>query len=624
MLNMKKSILIISLLAMFFAGQSQAFLDKAAVDGRVDSVRAAIDLPQQFTGQGVIIGVTDWGFDYTHPVFYDTLMQHYRVLRAWDQFRTSGPAPEGYDYGTEIIGQEALLSFKCDTSNVYDSAYHGTHCAGIAGGAGAGTQYRGVAVDAEFLFVTVSLTDQEVIDAWRWMYDVAQQEGKRLVVSMSWGLYWLDNMDGTGPLAEEMQRLTDLGVVFVTSGGNNGDENDHFKHTFTQQDTIRTQFVFPFSSIGSSITMMGTSGYPFSFSLFAMDNNCNIVAETPFHSTNNDGIFENWLVVNGDSVYYAFMADSANMYNNRPQVQLDVAQNNNYKFGLAVASAGGDFHAWNMALIETKYGNWGGAFVKPSVHPDWVDVDPFYGISTPGNIDCAITVAAHRARYQAPIGSMVGGEIANFSSPGPGFGQTMKPDISAPGKDVVSALSSYTNGYSGSYAKTIQFNGRDYRFVSLSGTSMACPFVAGVAALVLQVNPYLSSDQVKSILLETATQDRFTEEAGPIRFGHGKVNAYQAVLRALSTVGVNHYVSPKESNYTVFPNPASHQCYITANTESQFVNCQIFDLSGRMIRQTVLVPGVNNVNLNGFAPGCYLMKITDDSTVITKKLVVGR
>jgi subtilisin family serine protease len=151
---------------------------------------------------------------------------------------------------------------------------------------------------------------------------------------------------------------------------------------------------------------------------------------------------------------------------------------------------------------------------------------------------------------------------------------------------------------------------------------MSCPFVAGVVALVLQVNPNLSVDQVKQILFETAYNDQFTEEAGVLRFGHGKVNAYQAVMQALTTVGVEHYVSPKESTYTIFPNPANNQCFITANTESESVNCQIFDLSGRIVQQLTLTSGVNPLNLQNLTPGCYLLKITDNKTVITKKLVV--
>ena len=614
---------MLGLLVLAMMGNAQALLHRAAEDARLDSVRQGINLPQEFTGEGVIIGITDWGFDYTHPVFYDTNMIHYRVLRAWDQFKTSGPAPAGYDYGTEYVGAEALLNAQCDTSNVYDYAYHGTHCAGIAGGGGAGTIYRGVAVDAEFLFVSVNLTDQQVIDAWRWMYDVSQQEGKRLVISMSWGLYYLDNMDGTGPLAEEMQRLNDLGVVFVTSAGNNGDEKDHLMHTFTQQDTIRTYFSFPSSSIGSRITMMNGANQPFSVSLFAMDHSYNILAETPFYATSDGGLVNTQLVVGTDTIHYWFEAEASNEYNQRPGVQLRVAKNNGHKLGLAVAANGGEFHAWNMALIETDYGNWGGSFTKPGQHPDWIQGDALYGISTPANIDCSIAVAAHSPRYTAPSGNVVGGAIASFSSSGPGFHSVNKPDISAPGKSIVSSISSYTNTYTGTYTTSVNFNGRTYRFAPLSGTSMAGPFVAGVAALILQVNPYLSAAQVKDVLLQTAYNDQFTEQSGPLRFGSGKVDAYHAVLSALTTVGIDDYVVNKESLFTVFPNPASGQCFVTANTESDHSLCQLMDMAGRIVSQATLTPGVNTLNLQHLTPGCYVMKITDEGTVVTKKLVIS-
>lgn len=624
---MKKGLLFVCLITLMTMTNAQALLHRAAVDGHVDSVRMAIDLPQEFTGQGVIIGITDWGFDYTHPVFYDTLMQHYRVLRAWDQFKTSGPAPEGYNYGTEYVGQEALLAAQCDTSNIYKYAYHGTHCAGIAGGAGAGTIYRGVAVEAEYLFVTVSLTDQEVIDAWRWMYDVAQQEGKRLVISMSWGLYYLDNMDGTGPLAEEMQRLNDLGVVFVSSAGNNGEENFHISHTFTQQDTIRTQFTFAPSSTsatctGADITMISSENTPFSFSLMVMNPALNVLEQTAFFTTNSDAVADSFLIVNTDTIFYRYEIQSNTPYNHKPVVQFRVMKSPAYRFGLAIAAESGEFHAWNLAHIETNYGNWGGEFKKPSNHPDWIEGDPEYGISAPANIDCAISVASHLSRYKAPAGIYVGGTISSFSSYGPGFGQSMKPEISAPGSNVVSSLSSFTNTFSGTYVKTIHFNDRTYHFVSLSGTSMSCPFVAGVAALVLQANPFLSASQVKEILLETAYNDEHTEEAGVIRFGHGKVNAYQAVLRALSTVGVEDHTAAQEPLYTVYPNPAQGQCFVTANTESMNTRCQVIDLSGRIVLQTTLTPGVNTLNLHALTPGCYLMKIIDDKTVTTKKLII--
>ena len=82
------------------AGRISPNLDKAVKDLRADSVHAGIGLPQGYAGKDVFIGVTDWGFDYTHPVFYDTLQQQHRIYAAWDQFKTSGPAPNGFSYGT--------------------------------------------------------------------------------------------------------------------------------------------------------------------------------------------------------------------------------------------------------------------------------------------------------------------------------------------------------------------------------------------------------------------------------------------------------------------------------------------------------------------------------------------
>lgn len=102
---MRKTVFSILFLLCFAVTMGQGWLNKAIPDGRVDSVWQAINLDQAFTGKGVIIGVTDWGFDYTHPVFYDTNMVNYRVLRAWDQFKQNGPAPAGFNYGTEYVGR---------------------------------------------------------------------------------------------------------------------------------------------------------------------------------------------------------------------------------------------------------------------------------------------------------------------------------------------------------------------------------------------------------------------------------------------------------------------------------------------------------------------------------------
>jgi len=92
-------------------------------------------------------------------------------------------------------------------------------------------------------------------------------------------------------------------------------------------------------------------------------------------------------------------------------------------------------------------------------------------------------------------------------------------DIMAPGVNVRSSVSgrSWSRGHSQSW----------------SGTSMASPHVAGVAALVIATNPQLSPDQVKDILKSTAQPPQTPNDEN--QYGAGIVDAYRAVKKAAET-----------------------------------------------------------------------------------------
>jgi len=107
-------------------------------------------------------------------------------------------------------------------------------------------------------------------------------------------------------------------------------------------------------------------------------------------------------------------------------------------------------------------------------------------------------------------------EILRFSSRGPNLFQgelISKPDIVAPGAAIVSA----------SHLRE--------RYVQMSGTSMAAPHVAGVAALMLEANPFLRPDDIISILEKTA-RDLGTPGKN-VDSGHGRIDAFKAVRWAL-------------------------------------------------------------------------------------------
>jgi subtilisin family serine protease len=602
-------------------------LNRAVPDGRVDSVWTGAGLPSGFSGKDVIIGITDWGFDYSHPVFYDTAMNHYRILGAWDQFRNSGPAPQGFNYGTEIMGQEQLLQYQSDTSNVYFYAYHGTHVASIAGGAGAGTIYRGVAYDADLLFVTFLVDEQAVIDGFNWMFQKAQEAQKRLVINMSWGLYYMGNLDGSGRLAETMQQLSEQGVIFVTSAGNNGDERFHLKHTFTgSADTLKSIFNFDglnhYAFWGQSISMTNSPNMSFSFALHVMNSSCSALATSSFYSTEGgDRYIDTFLVVNIDTIFYNISIETEDPYSHRPDVRFRVKKSPSiYKMGLMITANAGEFHAFNVVELTTDVGNWGDAFVANAAWPGSVAGDYQCGLGMPASVECAVTVAAHRSEVISNQGQVFYGDIAYFSSYGPTIDGRMKPEISAPGYEVAAALSSYTTEYNGTIVKTITFDNRSYKFVRLSGTSMSSPFVTGVVALILQANPYLSVAQVKQIIGETARHDQYTEQHGTARFGNGKINAYAAVQKALEMAGIDRY-SIEDSRYTIFPNPATDNCYVTVQNDLSTVKAELLDVTGRTVRTMQFTAGVNTLDLSGLSSTLYILKLTDGQHVVAKKII---
>ena len=117
-----------------------------------------------------------------------------------------------------------------------------------------------------------------------------------------------------------------------------------------------------------------------------------------------------------------------------------------------------------------------------------------------------------------------GNQMAGFSSRGPSLSESdfLKPDITAPGVDILAGQTpDVANGLKGEY------------FQYLSGTSMAAPETAGIAALLKQANPDWSPSTIKSAIMTTAYQDVVLEDgetqAGPFDMGAGHVDPNLAI-----------------------------------------------------------------------------------------------
>jgi subtilisin family serine protease len=601
--------------------KNQPTLEKALKDTRADSVQLGLGLPECYTGKDVYIGVTDWGFDYTSPMFYDTALQQTRIVAAWDQYKLSGPAPVGFGYGTEYNSPSSLLAAGSDTANIYSYATHGSHVAGIAGGSGAGTPNRGIAFESKFLFVTFLVDVSAVLDAWEWMYQKAQADGKRLVINMSWGLYHFGTLDGSSLLSQAITAYTDLGVVFANSAGNNGNVNFHIKKQFNN-DLLKSKIDFyAYSSNpnmwGQSIHAWGEPANSFSSGIIVTSNLNLPLVESPLYSTDTTTSYIDTFLVTGiDTIWYNISADSAHYLNNRPTMRLRVKNTNtSLKVLLKSTAASGIVHYWNVTELTTDVGNWGMPFSAVGIGSTAGDY--LNGISEPSCSDDVISVAAYATQYQTSGSSMAGGAIASFSSIGPRYDGTMKPDIAAPGVSIISSMSSYTDA-SFTSISSVPFNGRTYHFAKLSGTSMASPMVAGIAALILDANPYLSARQVKEIIMQTARQDNYTgviPPEGSPRWGAGKVNAYAAVQLALITVGQQEI--QQEISWSIYPNPVAETLNLNKLTIS-IEEVEIVDLTGKIIRKKV---ENNSILLQNIESGTYWLRLLINGKIEQQKFI---
>ncbi|MFD6431426.1 S8 family serine peptidase [Streptomyces venezuelae] len=148
-------------------------------------------------------------------------------------------------------------------------------------------------------------------------------------------------------------------------------------------------------------------------------------------------------------------------------------------------------------------------------------------IGSPGAADSALTVGAVDSADEA----------AYFTSQGPRAGDhALKPDLSAPGVDILAARSQLTEG--------------EGFYTEMSGTSMATPHVAGVAALLAERHPDWTGERLKDALMSSSRQ----VDASAYELGSGRVSVPDAVdsrVTATGSADLGFYGWPYEDNKPV-------------------------------------------------------------------------
>ncbi|MFF3559374.1 S8 family serine peptidase [Streptomyces sp. NPDC002574] len=234
-----------------------------------------------------------------------------------------------------------------------------------------------------------------------------------------------------------------------------------------------------------------------------------------------------------------------------------------------------------------------------------------YSVSAPGTADAALTVGAVDASDH----------LADFSSAGPRLNDdALKPDLTAPGVDVLAARSQYMN------------DGGEGYYRSDSGTSMAAPHVAGAAVLLAQKHPAWTGQQIKDALMSTSAP---TPDYSPYQAGTGRLDVAAAYLRdqVVATGSVDAGLvawSPGKQPQPVtrqitYTNTTDRPVTLRLSTDRGTSPAGVFTLAAD--RVTVPARGSSTVGLvadpKGLAAGQYAAQVTARSSAGAVHTAVG-
>ncbi len=626
-------------------------LDEVRKQTHVDSVQKGIGLPNGFTGKNVVIGIMDIGFDYTHPSFFDTTGTKYRIKRVWEQKNTGTP-PAGFSYGNEI--SDTLAMWAKGTDNNTQS--HGTHVTGIAAGSGFGSsisnsKYRGMAFNSDIVLVGITPAQgqwqntgmADIIDGMQYIFTYAQSVGKPAVANLSWGCT-IGPHDGSSLFSQACDNLTGKGKIFVCSAGNTGNLNLHVNKTFTAVDTsVSTVVGFQtgMSPQKTWVDIWGDTSQTFCVKVSLYNGNTMGKTTQMICIDNNVHSFQ--LIGSNMDTCFVTMTTASSEFNMKPHVLLNFYSRVNDKIVITVQGYKGKIDMWNGYVLNSS--GYYGAFTNGGY--SWaISGNTNSTISDMSSTKSAIAVGAYASKtsftnvsgasynYNSYVAK---GNIVPFSSHGPTIDNRVKPDITAPGLSIASAINSFdasfkSNGSNYLYVVNSYYkssNAKTYSYAMMSGTSMSSPAVSGISALLLEADPNLDPQSLLQIFRQSALKDAYTgtiPSLGSNIWGAGKINAYQALKKHLISLQVLS-VTGNMTDLKIYPNPSSGNFALSfSDVGNRNVKIELYNGLGEIIysRDHFTSTGINaiDIDLTGFASGIYLVKMISKENSGFIKLIV--
>jgi len=502
-------------------------MDHVRAETRTDAAVAKYNL----SGAGVTVAVLDRGIDWTHPDFRKpdgTTRIKWMLDMTGQSYCPASPPSIEY---TEAQINAAL--FGGPPIPTRDAVGHGTVSAALSAGNGSaspGAKYRGMAPQADLIIVKLTSEGAPAHDnqpaefgfhgcteeALNWLDSKINLLGQPCVAIINSGVQW-GPMDGTSAPSRQIDTLFGdrPGRIYVSPSGDEGNFPSHAKGTYTNTaDTVVN--LNALTADFAYLSLWYTGSQPAQITITFEDGTS--VGPVP-----PDG----FIVQDGISMYQYTAANAFYPW---------TSTNGDRAVGLSFSGHTGP---GTMRIRGTTPGT--GTFDFYHAIPERVQ---FLDHLVPGRLtdysttSSAIVAGCHvigntwtdinGAQWSETNTGLVD-ELWYHSSGGPTRdGRNHGVDVTAPGHGAFGAYAP------NSWWATSQFN-LIYDGGGLYGrhgaTSASGPIVAGAVALLLELNPHLTDDDVRQILHDTARTDTFTGPTPNLDWGYGKLDVLAAADR---------------------------------------------------------------------------------------------
>lgn len=614
----------------------QALLDSAARAVNLLPAHEGRALPQAFTGKGVVVGVMDIGFDLTHPTFYSRDLSSYRIKALWDMLSRdtlNSSFPVGRDYTTE----DELLTL----AHSYDglNQTHGTHTAGIAAGSGYDSPYRGVAPESDICLVANAVSNNVpdiepeklhkftfATDAlgFKYMFDYAEQQGRPCVISFSEGSG--QDFKGYDVLYYEMlDSLMGPGRIIVSAAGNQSYMKTWFHKPIGEQG--RGTFLKYPSSL-HQFTLKSAEPFNLRMVVYGESQTDTLLLSTDFVLAQPDSIYTDTLSVNNQLLVVQVEAYPSCYITN--EICFDV---NYLPIGLSEPYP---YLSAEILGIDADVEFWRGncQLLTNVLNPSLNAGENTHNILSPSSSPRIICVGA--TCYRDSVLNVSGqwrktdtyphGQRISMSSVGPTMDGRIKPDVMAPGGNVISAYSSYyLEHHSDAYDITwdvahFPFRNRTYAWNSNTGTSMACPVVAGAIALWLQAKPDLTPEEALDVIRHTSKPYDTSLSYPNNEYGYGELDVYAGLLYLL---GIDQIKDVSKQHTSAKVSVRGRQLHISLPAVNSPVSLRLYSLSGVQVMSQQIPVGHSDysISLAALAQGVYAVQISGDVKVQGSTLI---